>query len=144
MFYDPSVEEFVDENGCDCSSCLIRYAALSHFEKEMDVRFGPQLCMYLLRYGYLGFKFVDLYGINSFQGKESDMVKVTKRLHSKYPETKGLTALEDRGEADYRLVDSDDKVYTFIPEAKIFEPTGMNLSQYILSRFQEVREYSSE
>lgn len=110
---------------------------LEQAEKEVGLRFGEELTEYLLKYGYLGYEHIELYGMNSRQGLESDMVKQTLYLHKYFPVTHGYVALENQGEGDYYLVNSDDEVYEYISEQNKLFDTGMDLYQYILRRFQD-------
>ena len=79
----------------------------------MGVQIGKELADYILQYGYLAFEYSELYGINSRQFLESDMVKQTIYLHSYYPETREYIAIENHGEGDYYIVDKNDYIYEF-------------------------------
>jgi len=56
-----------------------------------------ELTQYILEYGYLGYKHIELYGIDSKQKSESDMVKQTKYLNKYFPKTVGFIVLENAG-----------------------------------------------
>ena len=100
---------------------------------------GDELTEYLLKYGYLGFENVELYGMNARQGLNSDLVTQTQYMHKYYPDTSSLIAIENQGEADYYLVDSDDNVYEYDTNIKQLRKTDLKLFEYIVRRFESVR-----
>ena len=104
----------------------------------MGVQIGKELADYILQYGYLAFEYSELYGINSRQFLESDMVKQTIYLHSYYPETREYIAIENQGEGDYYLVDKNDYIYEFDVEMSTLTPTLIKLYEYILNRFESI------
>lgn len=105
----------------------------------MGASIGNELSDYILKYGYLAYKHSELYGINSIQFLDSDMVKQTIYLHTYYPETKLFIALENQGEGDYYLVDEYDFIYEFDTELLILTPTNTKLYEYILQRFKSIQ-----
>lgn len=131
------LDEFVENNEVDYSYNRVNETFLSEIEKKVGVRIGEQLKRYIMNYGYLGYKYIELLGINSSQGFESDMIKQTLLLHKRFDTTKNLIALEDQGDGDYYLVDETDMVYRFIPDNNISK-TGIDLDDYILNRFMTV------
>ena len=131
--------QFIAENDVDKGNALIDVKLLEQAEQIVGVRFGEELTEYLLKYGYLGYEYVELYGMNSRQGLESDMIKQTLYLHKYFPLTNAFVAIENQGDGDYFLVDSDDAIYEYISEQNNLLNTGMKLNQYILHRFQEVK-----
>ena len=108
----------------------------SNRQKKLQALVGKELTAYLLKYGYLGFEHVELYGMNSRQGLKSDLVSQTKYLHQHYPDTSSLVAIENQGEGDYYLVDSEDNVYEYDTNMKQLRKTGLKLFKYILKRFK--------
>lgn len=90
---------------------------------------------YLLEYGYLGFESVEFYGVNSKQGLSSDLVKQTIYLHKYFVDTSDYIAIENYGEGDYALVDSQDRVYIFQTEDNKLTMLDKTLFEYILFRF---------
>ena len=130
------LNEFICKNNVDFAAYLIKEADLRLVEKELGVKFGPQLSAYLLDYGYLGFESVEFYGMNARQGMNSDVVKQTLYLHKYYAKTSPYVAIENYGEGDYILVDSDDNVLRFISEENTLKKVGKKLFEYILIRFQ--------
>lgn len=130
-----TLNEFVENNAVDYSYNRISEDKIREMEIFLKVGFGDQLKKYILCYGYLGYKYIELYGINSFQGINSDMVKKTVWLHGYFEKTKGLIAVEDQGDGDYYLVDSNDSVYRFVADNNELIPQDTDLFNYILNRF---------
>lgn len=133
-----NMNQFIEVHGVEMSDALIDLNTLKAAEEATNVKFGNELTAYLLRYGYLGFGHIELYGMNSRQGMDSDMVKQTIYLHHYYPQTSGLIAVENQGEGDYYLVDQEDKVLNFDSETGMINAVGLTLSEYIYMRFQSV------
>lgn len=131
------LDKYIRKNGVEYSDSLIVERDLLLIEKEVGVAIGQQLAEYLLTYGYLMFNYVELYGVTARQGLESDLVKQTKYLHKYFGQTKGLIAIENQGEGDYYLVDSQDNVYEFDSEMKELRNAEMQLEDYILNRFRD-------
>lgn len=131
-----SIKDFLKENEVDFTKNTIKVDILESVEKKLGIKFGEELTEYLLKYGYLGYESIEFYGINSLQGLDSDMVKQSLYLHEYYAATVPYVALENQGDGDYYLVDSDDKVYEYNSEQDQLEDTGMKLFEYILKRFQ--------
>ena len=77
--------------------------------------------------------------MNSRQGLESDMVKQTRYLHKYFPATFAYVALENQGEGDYYLVNSNDEVYEYFSEQGQLLKTGLTLFDYIVQRFEEAK-----
>lgn len=130
-----TLEQFVIDNDVEYCKNLIRPEGMAQIAKAMGVTIGKELEDYILRYGYLAYQHVELYGINSKQVLDSDMVKQTIYLHERYPETQGYVALENLGEGDYRLVDQNDHIYEFDARLRGLCPAKEKLNEYILHRF---------
>ena len=130
------LDAFVIQHNVDHSNSRIDMSMLEQAEKATGTKFGKELTAYLLKYGYLGFEHVELYGMNSRQGLKSDLVSQTKYLHQHYPDTSSLVAIENQGEGDYYLVDSEDNVYEYDTNMKQLRKTGLKLFKYILKRFK--------
>ena len=82
------LKDFIQSHDIDQSKNLIDESLLKAAEQMTGISFGSELREYLLQYGYLGYGFAELYGMNARQGLNSDMVKETLYLHEYYPETK--------------------------------------------------------
>jgi hypothetical protein len=132
--------EFIEKREVDFSNSLVKADDISRLEKLVEVTFGKELKLYILRYGYLGYKHVELYGINSKQMADSDMIKQTLYLHKYFPETKGCTALENTGDGDYMIVACNDDVFEYSTEEGCLQKTGLKLFEYIIDRFQKIDE----
>lgn len=129
-----NLKEFITSHNVDYSYNRANEAFLSKMESLVGVRIGKQLKDYIINYGYLGYKHIELFGVNNSQGIDSDMIKKTLLLHKRFNVTKSLIAIEDQGDGDYYLVDETDMVYRFLPENNLSE-TGLSFDEYILSRF---------
>ncbi len=131
-----NLENFVLQHNTDHSNSPIDVSMLEQAEKAVGVNFGEELTEYLLKYGYLGFEYVELFGMNSRQGLESDLVKQTLYMHKYFPATSALVAIENQGEGDYFMVDSEDAVYEYDTSLKQLRKTGQKLFEYIEQRFE--------
>ena len=134
--------EFLKNN--DILQCkkdnLISEEDIEKYEKKLNFNFGKELKKYILKYGFLSFKFVEFYGINKKQEFDSDMVKDTLKLNEQFPKTKSLIVFENKGDGDYIFLDSDDNVYEFDTDRIIL--LDQKLFKYILNRFEEINNKS--
>lgn len=133
-----NIVEFIENNDVDYTKNVIDESFIGTLELETGCKFGPELIKYILSYGYLGFEDVELYGVNSNQGIDSDMISQTKYMHKYFEKTSGFVALENLGEGDYILVDSADNVYEYDTEVGEIIDVKYRLFGYILKRFTEV------
>lgn len=133
-----TIEELVNKVGISGTTRLIGEADIKEYEKALGIDFGAELKEYILKYGYLTYKYVEMYGINSNQGLESDLITQTVYLHKYYPVTKKLFAIENQGEGDYYLVDSEDMVYEYDTHLGELLPMNMTLNEYIIMRFEKM------
>lgn len=136
-----NLKQFISENDVEMSNAVINFQMLKEAEKVLGVKFGSEITEYLTKYGYLGYKYVELYGMNTRQGLDSDMIKQTLYLHQYFPATFGLIAIENQGDGDYYLVNADDEVFEF--DAELNELTSKNLTffEYVLNRFKNAADY---
>lgn len=130
--------EYIEGFGVEKSDSLIDKSKINEIESVCGVTIGNDLADYILNYGYLIYSSVELYGITARQGAESDMVTQTLYLHKYFAKTRGYVALENQGEGDYYLVDSEDRVFEYDSELDELTDTKLSLEDYILSRFHEV------
>lgn len=133
------IQTFVTQNEVEYSDSLIEASDIPKIENAIGVSLGDELKMYILKYGYLAYKFSELYGVTARQLLDSDLVKQTQYLHSYYPETSGLIAIENQGEGDYYLVDSEDNVFELDTELKSLIPTSKKVFEYIIQRFESIK-----
>lgn len=132
--------DFINSLNVDHSNYLVRYSDIPIFETAMSVPMGEQLREYILSYGYLGYGYVEFFGINSKQMENSDMVKETKYLHKCFDKTKDLIAFENQGDGNYYLVDKEDNVYNYLSSRDKFTPMGIKLFDYIIKRISDCKD----
>lgn len=132
------IKEFVEKNNLEKCKNLIKVEQLNNIEKEIKIKFGNELKKYILEYGYLAYEYIELYGINSKQGIESDMVKQTLYLHKYFPKTINYIAVENLGDGNYYIVDNKDNIYKYISEEDKIVDMQLKLFKYITNRFNEI------
>ena len=130
-----NLEEFVKEKNVKFCEHLISQEYLHTVEAILGVSFGPELKTFVLEYGYLFYEGILIFGINTVQLLDSEMVKLTMFIHERYPQTKGLIAVEDQGEDYYCLVNDKDEVFDFDTESEKLTSRSIKLFDYILMRF---------
>ena len=59
-------------------------------------------------------------------------------MHKYFTATSDLIAIENQGEGDYYLVDSEDVVYEYDVSLKRERKTGKKLFEHIVQRFENV------
>lgn len=133
------LKEFIKSNNVDFTKNRIGKTQINDLEKAVGVEFGAEVVEYIYKYGYLGFEEAELYGVNSKQMLDSDMIKQTTYLHKYFPKTKKLVAIENKGDGYYILVDTEDNVYEYISEEDKLIKTETKLFQYILKRFEDIK-----
>ena len=129
------LKNFVKSNDVDFTNHLISSDHIHEIEKEIGVSIGRDLKEYLLSYGYLGFKHIEFYGVNSVQMNESDMIKQTKYLHKYFPKSSNFTALGNLGEGLYSLIDKNDMIYEYDTENDVIVDKQQKLFDYIYEQF---------
>lgn len=132
------IKEFVANNDIDQSNGTINVSMIEQAEKAVGVHFGEELTEYLLKYGYLGFEYVEFFGMNPRQGLKSDLIEQTLYMHKYFPATSDLIAIENQGEGDYYLIDSEDIVYEYDTSLKQLRKTDIKLFEHIMERFESV------
>lgn len=133
-----ALKEFINSREVDFTKNLVNTEEVKKFEKEVGVSFGEELIEYILKYGYLAYKHIEMYGVNSKQLLESDLVKQTKYLHKYFSKTIPYIALENVGDGCYAIVSAEDEVYEYSSESDVATDIGLKLFDYILKRFEEV------
>lgn len=131
------LREFIEANEIIMGSNLINIDQVESVEEAVGVSFGGELVKYIVKYGFLIFEDIELYGVDARQMLDSDLVKQTIYLHKYFPKTKGYVALENQGDGVYAVVDANDEVFQYISETDTLKDTGKSFFQYILNRFQE-------
>lgn len=137
-----NISEFIKDNEVEFTNNLVSIDFVDEVEKEIKVKFGGELIKYIIKYGFLAYKHIELYGINSNQKIESDMVKQTVYLHEYFPKTAAYIALENIGDGNYAIVSSEDEVLEYSTEYDSLSDTGLKVFAYILKRFQEIEKLS--
>ena len=133
------LEKFIKENDVEFCKDRVKDNFLSLLNEKLNINPGDQLRFYIVNYGYLAYKFVELYGVTASQAMNSDMIRITAHLHKNYDCTKGFIALEDAGDGDYFLIDSQDHISEFIPEEEEgIKPLNIKLFDYIIARFKKI------
>jgi hypothetical protein len=131
------IKDFIIKKNVEFTKNTVSIDDVKSIESELGFSFGGELIKYILKYGYLAYRYIEFYGINSVQKKESDMVKQTKYLNQYFNRTIGCVALENIGDGTYALVSPEDKVYEYSSDDNSIRDTEMKLFDYILSRFKE-------
>lgn len=127
--------DFINANDVDYSYNRVSEDFIPEIERKLGVKIGFQLREYILKYGYLGYKHIELFGINNHQGLKSDMINKTVLLNGCFEKTKGMVAIEDQGDGDYYLIDEKDHIYRFVEANNEIVPQDVDLFEYILKRF---------
>lgn len=113
---------------------------LTIYEEELGISFGPQLKDYILNYGYLAYEYIEFDGINANQKLNSDMIRNTKSLRNLSDKIKELVVIENQGDGDYYLVDSNDNMFEFIQDNSLeLKKLDIDLCQYIQERFSSMK-----
>ena len=133
--------EFIQSNVVDFSFNKVGEDFIPEMEKHLGMKVGAQLREYILKYGYLGYKFLQFNGVNNTQRLKSGMITSTEKLCANFPEASGYIILESKGDGVYALTDSEDNMYIFSLDDKKPVSTGKKLFDYILERFQEADKY---
>ena len=128
---------FVKNNECDYIRNIISLEVLKMTEETIGIKFGNQLSEYLLKYGYLGYKSVELYGMNSNQGLNSDLFEQTMYLHNSFEITQPYIAIDKIQDSIYTLIDSNDNIYICDLEKNVIRNVNIKLFEYIFKRFKE-------
>lgn len=128
---------FVKNNECDYTRNIISLEVLKMTEETIGIKFGNQLSEYLLKYGYLGYKSVELYGMNSNQGLNSDLFEQTMYLHNSFEITQPYIAIDKIQDSIYTLIDSNDNIYICDLEKNVIRNVNIKLFEYIFKRFKE-------
>lgn len=129
------LNEFISINDVDKGCNLVDIKTLEEAEKIIGTNFGEQLRTYILKFGYLGYKHIELHGMNSNQNLSSDIVKQTLYIHKYFDKTKGLIVIENQGEGNYIVTNKYDKMFEFDSELNELINLDIDLFTYILQRF---------
>lgn len=110
---------------------------IKKYEELLGTEFGVQLREYIINYGYIGYRHIEMYGINAVQGKSSDMIKTTIALRQRDSQLNGLIAIENQGDGEYYFVDSKDQVYRYFQGSKELSKNSVDMESYIVHRLMD-------
>lgn len=129
------LEELVNGRDVDFTKHTIASSQIAQMENLLGVKIGSELREYILKYGYLGYEDIELYGINSRQYDKSDMITQTTYLHKYFYKIEDYIGLENLGDGTYIVVDAQDNVYRYDSESDELNSLGIRLFDYITKRF---------
>ena len=122
----------------DYSVSRIDAEEIKKYEALMGTEFGVQLREYIVNYGYIGYKHIEMYGINAAQGESSDMIKTTIALRKKDSQLNDLIVIENQGDGEYYFVDSKDQVYRYFQGSKELSKISVDMESYIVHRLMDI------
>jgi len=135
------IHDLLQKENIQKSNFLPTEELLLKAQEKLNFKMGILLKDYLLNCGFLEFFFVEINGIYANKGLDSDLITKTISLQERFEKTKGFILLEDKGDGDYILCDSNDKVYEFIPSMSFeIKPLNVDIISYLESRYSEVAE----
>lgn len=134
------LNEYLKTVEFDSSRNLVTEDFIKNLQIELNIPVGNQLKEYILKYGYIGYKFFELYGINSRQGMESDLIKQTRYLHQYFEDTKQYFALANEGDGEYILIDSKDEVFSFDSNAHELFDKDLKLEDFIIDSIKQLED----
>ena len=129
--------EIVNRYSVDYTKNLIEKIQVDEVENVLGILLPNSLKEYILNYGYLGYRHIELYGVYSNEYLKTDMIKQTLYLHKYFEKTRNYIALENIGEGGYILLDTNDEVYEYDSEMDILIKLDKHLLEYIYDRFAE-------
>lgn len=132
------LDELVRGKDIDFTKNVIGAHQIAQVEEWLGICLGDELEEYILKYGYLGYEDVELYGINSRQFEKSDMITQTEYLHKYFNKTMNYIGLENIGDGIYILIDAQDNIYNYDSETDDLISLNLKLFEYILKRFTSV------
>ena len=132
------LDELVRGKDIDFTKNVIGAHQIAQVEELLGICLGDELEEYILKYGYLGYEDVELYGINSRQFEKSDMITQTEYLHKYFNKTMNYIGLENIGDGIYILIDAQDNIYNYDSETDDLISLNLKLFEYILKRFTSV------
>ncbi len=135
------LKKFIDSNSENIltSTKLPSKETINEAEKLLNTSFGDELKSYFKNYGFVSYKFIELYGLNETQKMKSDIVLQTINIKKLFDISDEMIIIEDMGDGDYILCDSKDNMYSFIPSLeKKIKPLNLTLNKYIVERFKSI------
>lgn len=131
------LKDILSKYDIDYSVNRIDAEEIKKYEELLGTEFGVQLREYIINYGYIGYRHIEMYGINAVQGKSSDMIKTTIALRQRDSQLNGLIAIENQGDGEYYFVDSKDQVYRYFQGSKELSKNSVDMESYIVHRLMD-------
>ncbi|MDY6387315.1 MAG: SMI1/KNR4 family protein [Fibrobacter sp.] len=132
-----ALNELKNKYDIDYSINLVEDSFLKDVEETLKLKLGPELREYITRFGHIEYEYLEFMGVNSSEKMNSDMIRITLRLHEAHEKTKKFIAFEDVADNVYTLIDSNDFAYRYdavLDEEPVF--IGKKLSEYIEERIK--------
>lgn len=134
------LNDFLKNKEFDSTINLVSNEFINNVQSITNIKFGVQLREYILKYGYIGYKFLELYGINSKQGMNSDLIKQTLYLHQYFERTKQYYALANEGDGEYILINSEDKIFSFDSDTNEIISLDIKFEDYLINTMKQMEE----
>lgn len=132
------LKDMLLKHDIDYSVNRIDAEEVEKYEELLGTKFGVQLIEYIINYGYIGYRHIEMYGINAAQGESSDMIKTTVALRKKDLQLNDLIAIENQGDGEYYFVDSKDQVYRYFQSSKELSKISVDMESYIVHRLMDI------
>lgn len=132
------LNDFLKTKEFDSTINLVSNEFINNVQSITNIKFGVQLREYILKYGYIGYKFLELYGINSKQGMNSDLIKQTLYLHQYFESTKQYYALSNEGDGEYILINSEDIIFSFDSDTNEIISLDTKLEDYLINTMKQM------
>ncbi|MEG0073990.1 MAG: hypothetical protein RR922_05680 [Clostridia bacterium] len=126
------LEKFIKHYESEITTSEIRvpFEKKKELQRKLDVKIGEQLNRYIVNYGALKFKKVQINDVDT-------MIKRTRYMREILDLSKQYIVLEILEDAEYILIDSKDEAYKYVGPDEIID-LGIKLEEYILTRFQSL------
>lgn len=133
-----NLKDFLSKYDIDFAVNRVGADEVEKYEALLETKFGWQLREYIINFGYIGYRHIELYGINAAQGENSDMIKITNALRKRDSQLKNLIAIENQGDGEYYFVDGSDQVYRYYQGSKELSNISVDMESYIVHRLMEI------
>lgn len=131
------LSKFLETIDYDKTNNTVTNEFVALIEETCHVMIGKQLKEYIVTYGYLGYEYIEYYGVNSLQGLDADLIKQTLYLHKYFNEIKDYYVIGNIGDGKYVLVNSEDNIIIFNSDSKTLIFTNCLLEDYLIKSFKE-------
>lgn len=133
------LDMFICKHDVDYTENTITEVELESLCSRFELNIGRELRAYLLKYGYLGYKHIEFFGINSVQRDMSDMIRKTLSFRKEFPNRKKLIAIKGGRDDDQLFVNEKDEVIRYVPYGNQFICVKNSLFEYILEVFENIQ-----